>query len=170
MRNYGVLAVLVVLVAAVAIGRSADLREGVAALLPFTGTSPPDTASARILEGPVTHIVDGDTFDIRADGEVVRIRVCGIDAPERGEPGFEEATDTMRLLIEGRSLECRQVGAGTPCDGRSEPTSYDRVVAQCLLNGRDVATEMVRRGVACDWPRFSGGHYARVVDGACVIR
>ena len=54
----------------------------------------------------------------------------------------------------------RQVGAGTPCDGRSEPTSYDRVVAQCLVNGRDVATEMVRRGAACDWPRFSGGHSA----------
>ena len=97
-RNRMTIVVLVVLVAAVAFGRSADLREGVAALLPFTATSPPEAASARTYEGPVTYIVDGDTFDIRADGEVVRIRVCGIDAPERGEPGFEKATDIVPIF------------------------------------------------------------------------
>lgn len=38
--------------------------------------------------------------------------------------------------------------------------SYDRVVAQCLLpDGRDLAAELVRCGLALDWPEFSGGKY-----------
>lgn len=170
-RNGATLTVLAILALAVAFGRSGELREGIAALLPFTTTSPSDETTSRVFEGPVRRIVDGDTFDVRTNGETLRIRLCGIDAPERGEQGYEEATETMRGLVEGRILECRHVGAGTPCDGRSEATSYDRIVAQCLINGRDIATEMVSQGVACDWPRFSGGHYSRVAGGdACVIR
>lgn len=38
--------------------------------------------------------------------------------------------------------------------------SYDRVVAQCFLpDGRDLAAELVRTGLALDWPKFSGGRY-----------
>jgi len=38
--------------------------------------------------------------------------------------------------------------------------SYDRVVAECSLpDGRDLAAELVRRGLALDWPKFSGGKY-----------
>ena len=38
--------------------------------------------------------------------------------------------------------------------------SYDRVVAECFLDdGRDLAAELVRSGLALDWPKFSGGKY-----------
>jgi endonuclease YncB( thermonuclease family) len=57
-------------------------------------------------------------------------------------------------------VRCIQVGGGTPCDGRSPRTSYDRVVAQCFVGGADVSVQMVERGSACDWTRFSGGTYS----------
>lgn len=52
-------------------------------------------------EYAVIHIVDGDTLDIGvplADGALLkqRVRLLGIDTPERGESGFKEATDELR--------------------------------------------------------------------------
>lgn len=35
-----------------------------------------------------------------------------------------------------------------------------RTVARCFLrNGRDLSAEMVKLGLAIDWPKFSGGKY-----------
>ena len=77
----------------------------------------------------------------------------------------------FEVVIEGRLVHCLQVGLETPCDGRSPPTSGKspygpRVVAQCFVGNLDVAAEMVRAKMACDWPRFSRGHYKLSAD-AC---
>ena len=42
----------------------------------------------------VTRVVDGDTFisGRTTDGEELRIRLFGVDTPERGEACFDEAT------------------------------------------------------------------------------
>lgn len=133
-----------VLVAAVAVGA-------------FICISAPTLAAE--FTGPVTHIVDGDTFDMRSGTGTVRIRFCGIDSPEQGQTGYQAASDALRHLIYGKTVRCVQVGAGTPCDGRSRPTNRDRVVAQCFIGNLDVAAEMVRSRHACDWPKFSDGHY-----------
>ena len=49
----------------------------------------------------VTYIVDGDTFDI-ASGE--RIRMIGIDTPERGKYFYKEAKVRLAELIEGKEV------------------------------------------------------------------
>jgi len=46
--------------------------------------------------GNVYNIVDGDTLDVPSVG---RIRLADIDTPERGESGFDEATDYLSALI-----------------------------------------------------------------------
>jgi len=46
--------------------------------------------------GIVTHVVDGDTFDV-STGE--RIRLADIDAPESYEEGGQEATEYLKSLI-----------------------------------------------------------------------
>lgn len=96
----------------------------------------------------------------------VRVRICGIDAPERGQPGYGQAAGVLSNMIEGRTLHCLQVGEGTVCDGRSKPTSRDRIVAQCFLDKADIAGEMVKSHTAGGWPRFSGGYY-KVSDKTC---
>ena len=48
----------------------------------------------------VARVIDGDTIDVLLNGETERIRFIGIDTPERGEPGFSEATDFVRDAIE----------------------------------------------------------------------
>ena len=44
------------------------------------------TAHAELLAGTVVDISDGDTLRIRSDGEIVKIRLKGIDAPEMTQP------------------------------------------------------------------------------------
>src|SRR3982074_3917407 len=96
----------------------------------------------------------------------VRVRICGIDAPERGPPGCVPCARIVRDLIEGKTVHCLQVGEGTVCDGRSKPTSHDRIVAQCFFNKLDIAEEMAKSGTVCDWPKFSGGRY-QIGEATC---
>ncbi len=125
--------------------------------LPGQTQTAPTQTTGGVLRGPVTRVADGDTFTIGSQ----RVRICGINSPERGERGYAEAGANIERMTAGQTVECRQVGNGTPCDGRSSPASYDRIVAQCFVGGRDIAAEQVRAGHAVDWTRYSGGHYER---------
>jgi endonuclease YncB( thermonuclease family) len=114
-------------------------------------------------------VIDGDDIELWTDSAPPkRIRLCGIDAPEQGCPGYGEATKELRALVEGKQVRCIQVGGGTPCDGRSRRENRGRIIAQCFVESTDVAGSLVERGFACDWERFSGGHYSRNGKGrAC---
>jgi endonuclease YncB( thermonuclease family) len=92
--------------------------------------------------------MDGDTFTL--SGESRRIRVWGLDAPERDQQGGSAATATLRGLISGKTLRC----------GVVDIDRYGRLVAQCFLpDGRDIAAEMIRSGTAKEYCRYSGGFY-----------
>ena len=49
----------------------------------------------------VVGVIDGDTIDVvrERDGESVRVRVIGINAPERDECFYDEATSGFRALV-----------------------------------------------------------------------
>ena len=97
---------------------------------------------------------------MNASGEHIKIRLCGVDSPERGHPGFGKSAGELARLIENRQVRCVQVGLRTPCDGRSKSKSRDRYVAQCFIDKRDVAMEMVCAKATKDIERYSGGYYA----------
>jgi micrococcal nuclease len=91
-------------------------------------------------------VIDGDTIDIGG----TRIRLSGIDAPEMDHPCGKNAKWTLVNLCKGQ--EVRAVFDGD--------LSHDRTVASCYLpDGRDLAAEMVKAGMAIDWRKFSGGKY-----------
>ncbi len=57
----------------------------------------------------VTNVVDGDTVDVRIDlgfrmYSVQRIRLAGIDTPERGQPGYQEAKDRVIELVLNKEI------------------------------------------------------------------
>lgn len=92
-------------------------------------------------------VIDGDTIDIGG----TRIRLAGIDAPELDHPYGKNAKWTLVNLCKGQ--EIRAVYDGDQ--------SHDRTVATCYLpDGRDLSAEMVKAGMAIDWPKFSRGKYS----------
>lgn len=97
------------------------------------------------------HVIDGDTLSV---DEVV-YRLHGIDSPEAGqrcqEPNGgtwrcgEAATKVLEELLEGGSVSC---------DDRGKD-DYDRTLSVCLTNGVNVNSELVARGLAWAFRRFS---------------
>ena len=105
----------------------------------------PSPPAPTVLQGRCW-VIDGDTIII----DDTRIRLAGIDAPELDHPYGKQAKWAMVQLCKGQTVTARI---------RPE-LSYDRVVAECSLpDGRDLAAELVRAGMALDWPKFSGGKY-----------
>ena len=129
-------------------------------IMPLLIACTPVLAQDPRLTGTVGYVEDGDTFAICSAHLCTKIRLCGMDAPERGQAGYQEAKAALDRLVGGKTVTCTQVGRGTPCDGRSSPTNRGRVVAQCFVEGDDLAQDMVDAGHACDWIKFSGGYYS----------
>jgi endonuclease YncB( thermonuclease family) len=70
----------------------------------LSGCSAHITREITQREFAVLRIIDGDTFVVHYDGELTSVRIWGIDTPERGEPGYQEATDTLRDKIDGQRV------------------------------------------------------------------
>jgi endonuclease YncB( thermonuclease family) len=91
-------------------------------------------------------VIDGDTIVI----DKVHLRIAGIDAPELDHPWGRQSKWALVQLCKGQTVTARI----------KPEMSYDRLVAECFLpDGRDLAAELVRCGLALDWPKFSGGKY-----------
>ncbi len=97
--------------------------------------------------GPVagkTRVIDGDTLDVANR----RIRLVGIDAPERQQqctdaaqqptPCGETSRDTLESLVGKGPVTCAPI----------EMDKYGRVVATCDYNGADLGEVMVTAGQA----------------------
>ncbi len=126
--------------------RTAALGVLALAILPLT-ISFDARAENLTLEGVVSHVRDGDTIELGP----IAIRLEGIAAPERDEPGGAAAADAMRDLVLGKEVRCDLTG----------DRSHDRVIGVCFLDdGRDVGEVMVFQGHARDCYRFSRGRYA----------
>src|SRR5437867_8276417 len=77
------------------------------------------TALAADFTGQVVRILDGDTIEVLHNTRAERIRLNGIDCPEKGQPYGQEAKQAASdLVLGGRShasdLRPRQVRAH-PC-------------------------------------------------------
>jgi endonuclease YncB( thermonuclease family) len=119
------------------------------------------TAMATEIVGTVGRVVDGDTLYVCDERLCEKIRICGINAPELSDRRGKEARAALASIVNDKHVRCAPVGEGTVCDGRSKRISRDRIVAQCFIGKYDVAEMLVERGYACDWVKFSGGHYSR---------
>ena len=85
----------------------------------------------------VANVVDGDTLDLD-NGE--RVRLVGIDTPDRGECGYDEAKLVLASLVLNQPVTLE------PSD--EDRDSYDRLLRYVLVNGVDVGGQMLAQGYA----------------------
>ena len=60
---------------------------------------PPGVTLESLERVEVYDIIDGDTIQIRKNGDLSPVRYFGIDTPERGERCYREALDRNELLL-----------------------------------------------------------------------
>ena len=103
---------------------------------------------AHALTGVVTHVSDGDTIWVRPDDaprrKPVKLRLVGIDAPERCQPWGAESTEALKAQVLNHRVEVPTRGVD----------AHGRLLGGLRLDdGRDVAAWMVEQGHAWS-PRF----------------
>jgi endonuclease YncB( thermonuclease family) len=102
--------------------------------------------AAQEFTGTVVRILDGDTLDVLVGGSTVRVRLAGIDCPERGQPFGRIAKQFVLDRAAGRDV--RVSGAGRD--------RYDRVIGEVALpDGRSLNRELVRAGLAWWYHAYS---------------
>ncbi len=88
----------------------------------------------------VIKVLDGDTFDA-TDGNIrFRVRIAGMDAPEKGTRFSKLATVELQRRIEGKKLEIHPVGP--------KLDRYNRILGQVMVDGRDIGIELIEVGLA----------------------
>lgn len=105
----------------------------------------PDHAAAY--QANVTRVIDGDTIEIDNAGAIERIRLWGIDAPERGAPLYSESKCCLATYIDKQTIEVEPL----------YKDRYRRIVAKTYLDGADIGVEMVRRGMATWYKKYAPG-------------
>jgi endonuclease YncB( thermonuclease family) len=96
-------------------------------------------AHAQEVGGRVVAVQDGDTVTILdADRVQHRVRIAGIDAPEKSQAFGEAAKQSLARLVHGQRVDAH-------CPKRDR---YGREVCSVYLGARDVGLEQVRSGYA----------------------
>jgi endonuclease YncB( thermonuclease family) len=116
-------------------------------LLVSMQASPADDA---VLAGRVTRVIDGDTLDVLLASGRVRVRLHGVDAPERDQYGGRQAQEWLRKRVQNRSVMLEPVSQDR----------YERMVAIVHLEMAIVNLELVRSGNA-----WAYRDYLRGTDG-----
>lgn len=101
----------------------------------------------RFITGKIIHVLDGDTYDILIAGnKTVRVRMEGIDAPEKGMPFCNVAKKYLRDLCIQKTVKLKQTG--TDQHGRTLGFTY-------LDDGRELSHEMLKAGLAWHYKKYN---------------
>jgi len=95
----------------------------------------------------VIGVSDGDTIKILQDGKEVKIRLAGVDCPEKGQPFGNAAKIFTSEKCFGKQVKINIV---------QKSDRYGRVVADVILpDGNSLSHELVKAGLAWHYKHFS---------------
>lgn len=101
--------------------------------------------TAADLEGKVVAITDGDTLTVLVGTDQVKVRLDGIDAPERRQAFGTQAREKLADLCFGKTVEV---------NGKTKDR-YGRTIGQVTVAGVNANLEMVRAGLAWHYKQYS---------------
>ena len=104
------------------------------------------TATNETVSGKVNKIVDGDTFDILTDKKTtIRIRMNGIDCPERKQNYYKVCKDALGSYIFGKQVQL--ITQGTD--------QYKRTIADVYVGNNYINLQMIANGYAWHYKKYS---------------
>ena len=110
------------------------------AVITFTGLS---SGLSAEFEGKVVGVIDGDTLEVLHTQHPERIRLSGIDCPEKRQAYGQKAKHAASELVFGKEVTVRTYGHD----------KYKRIIGDVILpNGMNLNQELVKQGW-CWWYR-----------------
>ncbi len=93
------------------------------------------------LEGRVVHVSDGDTIVVELEGRKERVRLIGVDAPEKAQkPWGPRAKAFTMALVLGKTVRLEL--------DVQERDKYGRLLAYVFIDGTFVNLELLKAGYA----------------------
>ena len=92
----------------------------------------------------VIAVLDGDTVLVKRAKGLVKIRLVGIDAPEKAQTFGESSKRSLSDMVMGKQVNIKSQAID----------KYGRMVASINVNGLDVNAEQLRRGMAWENSNF----------------
>lgn len=119
-----------------------DADQVVEAAQPARGRRDPARKPPARPTWTVVEVIDGDTIDVaNSDGSAERVRLIGIDTPERGECGFGPSTSALQKRVLDREVQL--------VDGAQDNRDmYDRLLRYVSVDGADAGLALIRKGLA----------------------
>lgn len=93
---------------------------------------------------PVVAVLDGDTVLIKRTKGIAKVRLAGIDAPEKAQPFGETSKRSLANLVAGKQIKIVSVAVD----------QYGRIVGKINVDDLDVNAEQIRLGMAWEYSRF----------------
>jgi endonuclease YncB( thermonuclease family) len=116
-----------------------------AALFSFVAPGLSADDPPHYFQAKVVRIADSDTITVLLDKTQRKIRLEGIDAPEKGQAFGTKARRALREKISGKTVRIDW----------KQRYRYGRIVGRVYLGDRDISLEMVRDGMAWHCKRYS---------------
>lgn len=112
-----------------------------------SGNRKANSQNEKAETGKIVGILDGDTYDILMHGnETVRVRMEGIDAPEKGMPFYKAAKNYLSTLCFGKQVRLKISGKD----------NHDRTLAFSYLeDGTELSHEMLKAGLAWHFKKYN---------------
>ncbi|WP_233254527.1 thermonuclease family protein [Limnohabitans sp. 2KL-51] len=102
-------------------------------------------ASANIIHGSVVGVSDGDSVTvIDAKKTQFKIRLAGIDAPEKAQAYGQKAKESLSDLVFGKHVDVEW----------SKQDRYGRIVGKIMLGVVDINLEQIKRGMAWHYKEY----------------
>ncbi len=102
-------------------------------------------AQAETITGRVVGIADGDTVTVLdASRTQYKIRLAGIDAPEKAQPFGQRSKEKLSSLAYDQVVSIEW----------DKKDRYGRIVGKILVNGRDINIEQIRSGMAWWYEKY----------------
>ena len=109
--------------------------------------SPANAAAAECrLQGKVVKVADGDTVTVLdAGNQQYKVRLAGIDAPEKNQAFGQVSKDTLAGMVAGKTV----------CVAWRKQDQYQRYIGMIRVDGKPVNLRMVQLGLAWHYKQFA---------------
>lgn len=103
-------------------------------------------AHAGVIQGRVVAVQDGDTITVLdAENRQHRIRLSGIDAPEKGQPFGQRSKQSLSSLVFGQEVTV----------DTSKVDRYGREIGRVVVHGVDANLEQLKLGMAWHYKAYA---------------
>lgn len=95
--------------------------------------------------GKVVKVADGDTITVLRDSEQIKIRLAGIDAPEKAQPFGNVSRQSMSEMLFGKEVRVVEQGRDR----------YGRTIGRVYQGDIDVSAEQIKQGMAWVYRKYT---------------